>query len=389
MPLFDDSTRTDLDYADYGESHYAYLNRSARPEIGKVRAKLNEWFDVFPSSEHVHLKSDFQSSSSSQFFGGFTELYCHALLKAQQYDVLPHPDTGTTTRLDFDVHRAGASQFCLECTVATEYDEGSTANRLMSQVLSALNTVHSPNFFLGIIQYGAPSFTPSLSQIKRSVDEHLRTLDPDSEEFAENAHLVDEESPYYWEYTERDWKIGFFPIAKRAEARGRLGVRLIGTLGDSHAKSWDSRTPIMRSLKRKATRYGDLQRPYVIAVNAMDIFLDDEDALDVLFGTAVTRIHRVTRAVTHDRNHDGFWRGPRGAQHTRVSAVLILPDMGPWSIASKTPVLWHNPWAANPLNPDLWALPQKIMNAEQRGFDTKSGTTSAGLLGISPDWLND
>lgn len=389
MSLFDDFTRTDSDYADYGESHYGYLNRSARPEIGKVRSKLNEWFDAFPASEHVHLKSDFQSGTSAQFFGGFTELYCHALLKAQQYDAIPHPDTGTSTRLDFDVQKDGESKFLLECTVATEYDEGSTADRLMNQVLSALNTVHSPNFFLAVTRYGAPSFTPSLTQIKRSVEEHLSGIDPDSADFAANAHLINEDSPYYWEYTERDWKIGFQPIAKKAEARGREGVRLIGTLGDSHAKSWDSYEPMMRSLKRKATKYGELQKPYVIAVNAMDIFLDEDDVLDVLFGKAVTRVNRTTHAVTHDRNHDGFWRGPRGAQHKRVSAVLIIPDMGPWSIGSKTPTLWHNPWATKPLDPDLWVLPQKMINAEKRGFDTRDGIEGSELLGISPTWLDN
>jgi hypothetical protein len=70
-------------------------------------------------------------------------------------------------------------------------------------------------------------------------------------------------------------------------------------------------------LKRKASRYGRLDLPFVIAVQ----WAGDEDPQPVL---------------------DAFWHGPRGPQRRGVSAVLV----------NRRLVL--NPWAERPLRNELF-----------------------------------
>ena len=47
-----------------------------------------------------------------------------------------------------------------------------------------------------------------------------------------------------------------------------------------------------------------------------------------------------------------------------MSAVLLVDELMPWSVARKTPVLWHNPWAEKPLDPNIWLGPQMISNRD-------------------------
>jgi hypothetical protein len=55
------------------------------------------------------------------------------------------------------------------------------------------------------------------------------------------------------------------------------------------------------------------------------------------------------------RHPNGFWWGPKGPRHTRVSAVLVARNIRPWHFVDREPVMWHNPWATLPM-PE-WNLP--------------------------------
>jgi hypothetical protein len=44
MKIFDDVERTDVSSAAAGESSFAYLNRSGRPEMARLRDVWEEWF---------------------------------------------------------------------------------------------------------------------------------------------------------------------------------------------------------------------------------------------------------------------------------------------------------------------------------------------------------
>jgi hypothetical protein len=109
---------------------------------------------------------------------------------------------------------------------------------------------------------------------------------------------------------------------------------------------------IRDAIGKKATRYGSLDRSYIIAVNVLSPFVDQEDILDALFGS-----EQVTFPLDMpddqppilSRARDGVWFGPSGPKNTRVSGVLIVKNLTPWSIGHSDVTLYHNPSTHHPL----------------------------------------
>ena len=123
-------------------------------------------------------------------------------------------------------------------------------------------------------------------------------------------------------------------------------------MGPIEAYSIQPRESLLRSLKAKASKYGTLVAPFVIAANTMADHFDRVDAMEALFGKE--RYHFGTWDHPLDepemtRAADGLWHGPKGPSATRVSAVLITNALSPWTVAVVKPVVYHNPWAAQPI----------------------------------------
>ena len=61
----------------------------------------------------------------------------------------------------------------------------------------------------------------------------------------------------------------------------------------------------------------------------------------------------------------------------------------PWSFLQKTPVLWHNPYATKPVNPDLWQGPQMIFDQEISQMQYLEGKAAWEILRLQSGWPND
>jgi hypothetical protein len=140
-----------------------------------------------------------------------------------------------------------------------------------------------------------------------------------------------------------------FCTATTRYPRNRPG-RPIGLI-HQEAREVDSKTPLLNGVKSKAGRYGAFEYPYIIAVNAMDPYLLQEEVFEVLFGWASPDV--TVEHLASNPHIDGLWIGPEGPRNRRVSAVLITFRLTPWNIATETPVLWHNPWATKKLDDEL------------------------------------
>src|SRR5687768_4090571 len=77
--VFDDFVRADIDFAQYSEGDFAFLNRSARPEFAAVRALIEDWFSRYPATHQAALGSRLRSRTPHQFDSAFFELYLHEL----------------------------------------------------------------------------------------------------------------------------------------------------------------------------------------------------------------------------------------------------------------------------------------------------------------------
>ncbi len=168
---------------------------------------------------------------------------------------------------------------------------------------------------------------------------------------------------------------------------------------------WDARgveaqNSLKDALEEKADRYGELQLPYVIAVDVLAIDSFGSDVGEVLFGKEVILLDTQSERVTltrspllpnRHRSENGLWLARRRLRNRKVSAVLLVNELMPWAIAHKMPVIWHNPWAEKPLDSDLWQGPQMIpdMETSPPQMRYRDGKKAWEVLQLSPEWPDD
>lgn len=353
--LFDDIKREYQGPALYAEPQFTYLNRSARPQAMIIRDTLETWFSRYPE---VETKKDiigrFRSGDDSQYRSAFFELLLHELLLQLNCKVELHPPIdGTTNRPDFLVNAPSGSSFYLEAAIVSdESDEEAAARARMNAIYDTLDRIDSSDFFLGMKIYGLPVSAPPARQIRAFLMRKLASADVD--EIAGIWKTDGLDAVPHWTFSYVNWKIEFYPIPKKPEARGKKGVRPLGAFM-SQARWIDSASAIRDTLLEKAGRYGELSLPYVIAVDALTEFpVDSDDVWDALF-----------------RKGDGLWTGSDGPRYTRVSCVMIT-RVQEWNVSTAPCCLYHNPWARLAYESCLTELPQaRLHNGELKWFDGK------------------
>jgi len=386
--LFDEINRDYTGPALYAEPRFDYLNRSARLECERIRNRLEQWFKYFPSEAQDELRARFRSKDDRQHLAAFFELYLHELFFKSGFNVEIHPTVSDrTTHPDFKVLKDGKPLFYLEATLAALSDMDTSAKARENQVYDTLNRMDSPNFFIVVKINGAPTTNPQGAKIRKFLEEKLSNLDPDmiAKQFEQGGLGV---LPH-WDLEHDGWQITFFPIPKKPEARGKPGVRPIG-LKMQGVRLLTPHVGIRKSIQDKATKYGKLDLPYIVAINVIDEFgADDIDISNALFGEGqFTVIFRGNELIEQrsGQKPNGAWYGPEGPRNRRVSAALVTVNLSPWNIAKITPSLWHNPWANYTLTSDIWLLPQLIPDFKKNQLYKHGGKNSWQILGLNPDW---
>lgn len=388
MRLFDSIERSDDSPAEYAEPAFRFLNRSARPVCDQIRKVLGDWFSSYPLEGQSDLYGRFRSDNNVQHRGAFFELLLHGLLIRLGCNVQLHPELGKSNerRPDFLVDSPICGKFFVEAVLATdESDKEATARARMNQVYDALNRMNSPDFFIGMELTGEPVTPPSAKGIRSFLEENLARLNPD--EVA--ALLKDEDFSVLprWRYEHDGWTIDFFPVPKSPNARGKSGIRPVG-LHFSGIEFVDSKGSIRQAILTKAGSYGNLDHPYVIAVNALGEHVDEIDVREALFGTEQWTIQTSSSSEPADpkmtRQPDGVWTSASGPRYTRVSAVLVTKRLLPWNIPRVDARLYHNPWAQQRCTCELTRLPQAV--PENNRMTLLEGTSLGALLGLSPEW---
>jgi len=291
--------------------------------------------------------------------------------------------------VDFLASSTEAPLFCLEATLAADSDSFSTSQRLLWQLQDALNQLDEPLFQVSLeVERESTSSLPT-TQIRAAIHRWLQTLDPN-----EVARKKYKDHPsYYWE---RDgWKITFFAIPRPVEKRGEHGNTVLFQFSNPQ---WVSpQNTVSNALESKADRYGELQLPYIIAVDMVAAYAFGCDIGRALFGQEVFLIDTRSEEMTVTRSpllpdrpseENGLWFARRGPRNQQVSAILLVNGLMPWSLVSDTPLLWHNPYATKPLDPDLWQGPQMIADMATLQMRRREGKEAWEILHLDPDWPN-
>lgn len=389
MRMFDDITRTELRPSRENEPTFEYCNISARRPIAAFRDIIEVWFQRYPTGEKAELRSRFRSRNDAQHHSAFFELYLHELLLSMGFDLSLHPDMNgnTATHPDFLVSQNGQPCFYLEATLVLQPEDDAAKERMIAQVYDSINRIESTNFFISIQLNGTPTKSLASKPLRKALERWLATLDPDSVEQTQTINDLDELPTFDWEH--EDWSISFRAIAKSPELRGKPGVRPIGFTLPKKAGVIDSYTPIRRAISAKATKYGDMPIPFIVAVNVFDIFASKIDVMNALFGPEAVSIRQYSDGTRHHRlirQPKGAWISPHGPQNTRVSAALIALNLSPWAMMSRTPTLIHHPWATRPISPVVWPLAQEIPNQETLQMEEKPSKDINDFLRLPTPW---
>lgn len=389
MTLFDNIPRDDEGPASYAEPQFNYLNRSARGDVAKVRKTLEDWFSRYSDEARTALLGNFRSPNDNQHRSAFFELFLHELLLSLGCRVEIHPEPNNTkkARPDFRIHSPTHNHFYLEAVLATdESDEEAAARARLNTFYDAIDRMDSPNFFIGVDIEGEPKTPPPAKRIRGFLTQRLAGLDPD-----EIGRLIESDgfdALPRWRFRYPGCVVEFYPIPKSSKLRGKPGVRPIGM--QAGKGGWiDSRTPIKDAIVRKGRRYGKLDLPYVIAVNALGEHVDKTDIEEALFGKEQYTYRSTPRGIIGPipgRTPDGAWTSKSGPRYKRVSGALLAIQLYPWSVPRADIHLYHNPWATKPYKGELKRLPSAIANRQENRMEQLGGESLGAIFGLPPLW---
>lgn len=381
MRLFKDGPRTDDSPGRHAEGPFEVLSRSARPDLARVRALLEEWFARYPREAQHHMKTRLRA----EWDGAWFELFLHELLLRLGCTAALHPMVPGVSRVpDFLVRPASGEPFYLEAAAVTEETTATAREpRAHAHILDVLNEYWHPDFSFWLEELeGVPTGTPSRKALHDVLRRCVEGLDADRV-MALYADGRVEELPRAL-FDDGGLRFSVVPIPKPAAIRGRPGGRAVG-VGPQGGGVVRPVEAIRAVVKGKARAYGTPEWPLVVAVNTVAGFgVARDDVVAALFGSEIVSYSPADDGGTLGRARDGVWTAGSGPTYTRLSAVLLAAPALPWNLPTAPICLYHNPWAARPYTGPLTRLPQAV--PRDGHLEWREGLSTGALLGLPPTW---
>ena len=384
--LFNVPPSADLSPASYSEPHFAYLARSGRPSFARVRTLVEDWLAAVPKPHRSELASRLRTTEDHHFEAAFFELYLHELCRRLGYHVTCHPRAGTKGRRPDFFMRSPHTRFLIEAATLSASNRERAEESRRSVLIDALNSLDCPDYFLRIEHVGTLKTPPSLRQLRHDVRRFLANLEYDAVREAVQTGGI--ESAPAMTFRHGDFRLRLSAIPVGPQHRADSQHMPVGILCPGEAYWVDDRTPLREKVREKASRYGRLRRPLIVAVNAANTHLRHEVVMEALFGSEALRLRWDTGGELlepePERRADGAWIGPRGPRHRTVSAVLIVSSLLPWSVAACELVVYHNPWARYPIGVE--ALPFAQFVPEGNRLVGRAGKVVREILDLPASW---
>lgn len=323
--MFSVRDRTDATPRAHQEPAYAFLDRAAGARWDAVRGELDGWFARLPALARADLRNRFAQSAELDHAGAFWELWVHEAHRRRGFEVTVNIGCEAGVRRQDFVLARGTERCWLEATVVGGDSPLSfTERRLDEQLRDILATVRAPRFSLAleVVRYGACS--PGRRRIVPPLERWLGALDP-----------RELRAPVMRRLAFDDWVVDVEAIALDDATARPCGRAQLVPRGSGGRRVNDVR-PLRRKIKKKASRYGDLDQPYLLAVLALGDQVRECDVEHALLGAAPCD-HAV-------------WHGPGGPCNRRLSGVLVARGLRSTDPSTAVaPSLWRNPWALLPL----------------------------------------
>lgn len=371
LQLFENIRRDYTGPSKRTEPHWAFFNRSARPQFEYLRECLQTWFDEYDASaeKRNNLRLEFQSDNNKKHFSAFFELYLYQLFKRQGFEIEVEPDWNLR-RPDFLLTAPTGQKILLEATGSYPESQFGGAKQLEETILDYLDdNLDSPDFFIGIENIHSSTNPPNRKQMLHFFQQQIAELDYNRlVENMENSKGLHPSASFTWE--QKDWSITF-NVTPKINVRGKTGIRPIG--GTIDVGVVNTAANIKSRINEKYNRYGDLEIPYLLALNVIDLYFDKESFLHAVFGQQSVIIGWETDETYMRRLANGAWFAAKGYQKQRMSAICVFNQLYPETMHSVDAVIWHHPYANNPLPPELFSLTQHIPNLVKGEYERKDG----------------
>jgi hypothetical protein len=392
MPLFDNPPDPDcLRAMRHSESKFSYYECCSRPKVLRVRAIIDQLFDEYPDGQHKNALAADMRSSGEAFDSAFFELFLHGFLSRLGCVAQPEPLLGSlgASRPDFLVTLPSGAQFYLEAVLVTGASEAKRArDRVLHQLYDYINdNLQSPKFFWRIEIDQDGSHAPSSRRIVGQLQRHVATLDWDHlasfTDAPRSAMIAIEKAGIAIE--SNGWRFSFEPIPKKREAFEK-GGRPLGWFPMEGGVSL-TQQQLRDRISTKRKQHGVLDKPLVIAIDALQADVDDEDFFGAIYGSEVFEVtFRGSAPISTrlKRAKDGAWLDVRGPKHSHIPYVLGFEHLVPNTVASASAVAFLNPWIEPDQNLCLPRIPTMSLSSD--GVIRQPGEGLQTVFGLPEGW---
>jgi hypothetical protein len=382
--LFSEMARFDDRPGRHAEPSFAFLDRRAGAFWDRVRDHLELCYAAFPEEHKSGLVSRLRKDDERQHLPAWWELYVFTLFNRLGYDIEVHPELpDSKNKPDFLVTNGSLSMY-VEAAVVFNGDLDSDA---WNWVCDCVNDAKNPDFMVDLEIPTQGKQRPAARNIIAPLEKWLASLDADrviAEQIA--GHPLP-----HTQLTVDDWVLEYTAVPVRPDHRG-TPRRLIAIYPTKPVQFSRDVEQLRKTSNKKGAKYKTLDRPLVTAITTWN-HVDEYELREALFGSIQLAVFRDDLNAAHlEATHfvhkpDGYWRAGAEPRGTRISAVLFGDTMRAWSVASKLPEMWINPWAVNPM-PPLLPFATRTIDGDGNLARTDASTTPASLFGLSPNWPN-
>jgi hypothetical protein len=291
---------------------------------------------------------------------------------------------------DFLARNAGHA-FYLEATSIELPKDQRAENSLRSAVLDAIQRrVRSSHYILAIEAERETNEQPPTRQLCQELNDWLVSLDP------KNYCAGIDPSRYVHEIPSRTFRFGgwvwTFLAFDAGVGLGSPPPRSVIGMFPSQGGVVTDHIDLAIALNSKASLYGELEHPLLIAVMNPRMLADDTRELSrALFGLLDSRPHLICDKSWESTSIGDFsplWAGRNGPRNQKIAGVLYLGKLDIYHVPTLTMQGWECPWPELGIPSDL-VLNRTAFDYSQCAFVTTPPSESpTSLFGLAPGWPN-
>jgi hypothetical protein len=199
---------------------------------------------------------------------------------------VPEPQLPHSPRHPDYLVTGDGSSFYLEARAVGEARSRAVSDKRWYTAIEPLRKIVSPYFTLDMQIAREGESAPPVARLRRRIERWLADLDPEDVHACLDSGIRDVPR---LTVAAGDWKLTFRPIPRPPHRIGQSSPS--GAISIFHGRTaWGGEWGrVGGALKKKARRYGDLERPFVMGLLSSAVFVDLEEIVSVIYGDPSSR----------------------------------------------------------------------------------------------------